>query len=368
MISNKKLYWILQILGWGAYTAIQLAFGLFSEALITTQGTVSLRAIMFLVAESILFFLITHYVRIFVKRRNWLNYDLKKLLVRVMFTSFGMGALLYFIRIPVLYSLSLFRLNITFDLAQFIGLTFIYSLIFFFWLLIYFAYHYFYRYNESLKYENLSKEIELNHLRAQINPHFFFNALNSIRALVDEDQQKSKNAINYLSGILRNSLSQDKKSFTKVKDEIKTVKAYLNLEVIRFEERLKVSYDISPDCNDMLIPPMMVQTIVENGVKHGIAQLIEGGVIELKTTLQNNYLVISVRNNGQLRASFEDLSTRGGIGIKNTIKRLRLLYGEKASFTIYNDDPTHVVSVIKIPFDNNNTLLTAQPQDEAKAS
>jgi two-component system, LytTR family, sensor kinase len=368
MISNKKLYWILQVLGWSAYTAIQIAGGLFSGALITTQNGVNLRGMMFLLAESILFFLITHYVRIFVKRKNWLNFDLKKLLLRVLVTSFGMGILLYFIRIPVLYSLSLFRLNITFDGAQFIGLTFIYSLIFFFWLLIYFAYHYFYRYNESLKYENLSKEIELNHLRAQINPHFFFNALNSIRALVDEDPQKSKNAINYLSGILRNSLSQDKKSFTKVKDEIKTVKAYLNLEVIRFEERLKVSYDISPDCNDMLIPPMMVQTIVENGVKHGIAQLIEGGVIELKTTLQNNYLVISVRNNGQLRASFEDLSTRGGIGIKNTIKRLRLLYGEKASFTIYNDDPTHVVSVIKIPFDNNKTLLTAQPQDEVKVS
>lgn len=359
MITNKKLYWILQLLGWSAYTAIQIAGGIFSGALITAQNTVNLRGLMFLVAEAILFFLTTHYVRVFIKRRNWLNFDLKKLLVRIVFMSFAMGFLLYFIRIPVLYVLSLFKLNIIFNAAQFVGLTFIYSLIFFFWLLIYFAYHYFYRYNESLKYENLSKEIELNHLKAQINPHFFFNALNSIRALVDEDPQKSKNAINYLSGILRNSLSQDKKSFTKVKDEIKIVKAYLNLEVIRFEERLKVSYDICADCNDVLIPPMMVQTIVENGVKHGIAQLIEGGVIELKTTLQNNYLVISVRNNGQLHTSFDELITKGGIGIKNTVKRLRLLYGEKASFTIYNDDPAHVVSVIKIPLDKDKKILAA---------
>lgn len=360
MISNKKLYWILQALGWSAYTAIQIAGGLFSGALINAQGTISVRGLTFLVAEAILFFLITHYVRIFVKRKNWLNFDLRKLLIRVMFTSFGMGLLLYFIRIPVLYVLNLFKLNVIFDAAQFVGLTFIYSLIFFFWQLIYFAYHYFYRYNESLKYENLSKEIELNHLRSQINPHFFFNALNSIRALIDEDPEKSKNAINYLSGILRNSLSQDKKSFTKVKDEIKTVKAYLNLEVIRFEERLKVSYDISPDCNDILIPPMMVQTIVENGVKHGIAQLIEGGVIELKTSMQNNFLVISVRNNGQIRTSFDELITKGGIGIKNTVKRLRLLYGEKASFMICNDDPAHVVSVIKIPLDKDKKILAAQ--------
>jgi sensor histidine kinase YesM len=292
MISNKKLYWILQVLGWSAYTAVQIVGGIISGALITAQNDINLKGIAFLVVEAILFFLITHYVRIFVQRKNWLGFNLRKLLWKIMLTSLGMGFLLYVIKIPVLFVLSLFKLNVVFDIVQVIALSFIYSLIFFLWLLIYFAYHYFYRYNESLKYENLSKEIELNHLRAQINPHFFFNALNSIRALVDEDPEKSKNAINYLSGILRNSLSQDKKSFTKVKEEIKTVKAYLNLEVIRFEERLKVSYDISPDCNDILIPPMMVQTIVENGVKHGIAQLIEGGVIELKTTMQNNYLVI----------------------------------------------------------------------------
>jgi two-component system, LytTR family, sensor kinase len=349
MISNKKLYGILQILGWSTYTAIQIAVGFFSGALITTQNTVSYRGIMFLVAEAILFFFITHYIRRFIKQRNWLNYDMRRLLVRILLTSVGLGFLLYFVRIPVLYMLSLFKLNIIFDSAQFIGLTSIYSLIFFLWMLIYFAYHYFYRYNESLKYENLLKEIELNHLKSQINPHFFFNALNSIRALVDEDPQKSKNAINYLSGILRNSLSQDKKSFTKVKDEIKTVRAYLNLEVIRFEERLKVSYDISPNCNDILIPPMMVQTIVENSVKHGIAPLIEGGIIELKTAIQNNYLMISVRNNGQVHLPMEDLIAKGGIGIQNTVKRLRLLYGEKASFTIYNDDSCHVMSVITIP-------------------
>ncbi|HEY0740531.1 MAG TPA: histidine kinase [Chryseosolibacter sp.] len=354
MISNKKLYWILQILGWTAYTAVQLVAGIFSGALITAENEINERGVLFLVAEAVLFFILTHYVRSFIKARNWLNFDLKKLMLKVTLTSLALGLALYIVRIPVLYLLSSFRLNVVFDPAQIIALVFIYSLIFFFWLLIYFAYHYFFRYNESLKYENLSKEIELSHLKSQINPHFFFNALNSIRALVDEDPEKSKNAINYLSWMLRHSLSQDKTSFTKVKDEIKTVKAYLNLEVIRFEERLKVSYDLAREAEDILIPPMMVQTIVENGIKHGISQLIQGGIIEIQTALINNFLVISVRNNGQIHQPLEQLVQRGGIGIKNTIKRLEILYGQKASFEIYNQDGSHVVSVIKIPVGKNN--------------
>lgn len=349
MISNKKLYWILQVLGWTAYTVVQMIVGFVSGALITAQNTVNGKGIAILVTEALLFFLITHYVRGFIKKRNWLNFQLRKLLVKVVATSLVLGSILYVVKIPVLYVINSFRLNVSFDPPQIIALIFIYSLFFFFWLLIYFAYHYFYRYNESLKYENLSKEIELSHLKSQINPHFFFNALNSIRALVDEDPEKSKNAINYLSGMLRHALSQDKTSFTKVKDEIKTVKAYLNLEVIRFEERLKVSYDLAPECNDILIPPMMVQTIVENGIKHGISQLIEGGKIEITTSLLNRYLVISVRNNGQIRQNINELSSRGGIGIKNTMKRLDILYGEKASFNIYNQDAYHVISVIRIP-------------------
>jgi two-component system, LytTR family, sensor kinase len=350
MISNKKLYWILQLLGWAGYTTAQLVAGLFSGALISSDG-INERGVLILVAESVLAFSITHYVRHFIKQRNWLSFDLRKLMVRVLLTSITMGLALYLIRLPVFFLLNSFRFNVMFDPAQIIALVFIYSMIFFFWLLIYFAYHYFYRYNESLKYENLSKEIELSHLKSQINPHFFFNALNSIRALVDEDPEKSKNAINYLSGMLRHSLSQDKTSFTKVKDELKTVNAYLNLEVIRFEERLKVSYDLAPECNDILIPPMMVQTIVENGIKHGISQLIQGGIIEIKTALKNDFLVISVRNNGQINQPLGELMIRGGIGIKNTIKRLQILYGEKASFDIYNQDASHVMSVIKIPLE-----------------
>ena len=126
-------------------------------------------------------------------------------------------------------------------------------------------------------------EIELNNLKSQLNPHFIFNALNSIRALVDENPSKSKQAINQLSNILRNSLASDKKGLTKFEDEIKIVKDYLGLESIRFEERLKTEFEIHPESQKFLVPPLMIQTLVENGIKHGISKLTPGGVIQLKT-------------------------------------------------------------------------------------
>src|SRR5688572_32938851 len=99
--------------------------------------------------------------------------------------------------------------------------------IFFLWYVLYFTYHYFDQYNKSLKYEASVVQIELNNLRSQLNPHFIFNALNSIRALVDENPYKSKEAINQLSNILRNSLTAEKKGLTKFENELKFVQDYL---------------------------------------------------------------------------------------------------------------------------------------------
>src|SRR5690606_5122792 len=137
---------------------------------------------------------------------------------------------------------------------------------FFLWFVLYFSYHYFDQYNKSLKYEASMVQIELNNLKSQLNPHFIFNALNSIRALVDENPEKSKQAINQLSNILRNSLATDKKRLTKFGDELKIVRDYLGLENIRFEERLKTRFDIDPQSHRFNVPPLMIQTLVENGI------------------------------------------------------------------------------------------------------
>jgi LytS/YehU family sensor histidine kinase len=243
--------------------------------------------------------------------------------------------------------LGLFDKRVAFDPDRIGGLTSVYAVIFFLWLVLYFTYHYFDEYNKALKYEASMIEIELKNLKSQLNPHFIFNALNSIRALVDENPSKSKQAINQLSNILRNSLATDKKGLTKFDDELKIVKDYLGLESIRFEERLKTEFDIDPASQNFLVPPLMIQTLVENGIKHGISRLTQGGLIQMKTNVEGRKLRIRIRNSGQLINGTR--RSERGLGLKNTMQRLKLIYGDDASFRIVNENDNFVLTEIIIP-------------------
>jgi LytS/YehU family sensor histidine kinase len=222
--------------------------------------------------------------------------------------------------------------------------------------MVYFLFHFLDSYNQSLKYQAKINEIQLNHLKSQLNPHFIFNALNSVRALVDEDPAKAKLAITQLSNILRFSLMMDKKRTIDFENEINTVKDYLNLETIRFEERLQVNYDIEPSAYDYKIPPMMLQTIVENAIKHGISNRVKGGLVEIKCKEGiTDDLIIQVKNSGQLKNNtIGRKKEREGHGINNTMQRLKLIYGDRATFKIYNSESDFVITEIKIPKQNPN--------------
>lgn len=345
MVDNKKrLYWILQISGWAAYAILQIMF----SALASEQGF-SWNRTLFFVAEALLFLLITHRFRLILKNRKWINLNIPNLLLRVVFASALMGVIIYILRIPI--SIITGRPSVlyaAFDIEQALGLSAVYMIFFFLWSVFYFTYHYLAQYNKSLKYEASMIEIELNNLKSQLNPHFIFNALNSIRALVDENPSKSKQAINQLSNILRNSLTFEKRGLTKFDDELKIVKDYLSLESVRFEERLKTDLQIDPESSKFLVPPFMIQTLVENGIKHGISRLTQGGAIQLRTAVEKGRLQILIRNSGQLVPS----SRRGkttGLGLKNTRQRLKLLYGDEASFRIVNENDTFVLTEIILP-------------------
>jgi len=188
-------------------------------------------------------------------------------------------------------------------------------------------------------------------LKSQLNPHFIFNALNSIRALVDENPQKCKKAITQLSNILRSSLASDKNKLTKFQDELLMVTAYLGLESIRFEERLKTEFDIDEDSYNFLVPPLMLQTLVENGIKHGISKLKEGGFIKLKTSVVDEKLQIQIRNSGYYENGKKE-SKNGGLGLNNTYKRLNLLYHDDAEFRVFNEDEHTVLTELIIPKSN----------------
>lgn len=265
-------------------------------------------------------------------------------IIRIVLASLILGTVMYFLRIPVSIPLALFNPSVAFNGLHILGQSVYYAFIFFLWSVFYFIYNYFERYNKSLKLEATVKEIELSNLKAQLNPHFIFNAMNSIRALIDENPVKSKEAITQLSNILRNSLASDKRGLTKFEDELKIVKDYLSLESIRFEERLHTEYEIATGSNDFWVPPFMIQTLVENGIKHGISQLTEGGTIILKTVIVDDELKIQISNSGHYVNG-----RKKGLGLTNTIQRLKLLYGDAAYLQISNEKNNFVLTEIKIP-------------------
>lgn len=347
-MNKRRLYWLLQIGGWLSFALVQIA----GFVLLGGQ-VVDKSKIIFWLVEASLFLLFTHFFRILIIRWGWLALGMARLIPRMLIAIFVLSIVLYFARLVVSIPLDIYTPS-ALRLINILGLSFVYAGILFVWSVLYFIYHYFEQYNISLKHEAAIHEIELNNLKSQLNPHFIFNALNSIRALVDENPVKSKNSITQLSNILRNSLASDKKRLTKFESELRTVKDYLGLESIRFEERLNTKFEIHPDSNEYKVPPLMLQTLVENGVKHGISKLKEGGIIKLSTHIENEDLVIKIQNSGQLKNTTTKSanSDKGGLGLKNTIKRLNLIYGDQASFKIYNDSNNTVVTELKLPKSN----------------
>jgi LytS/YehU family sensor histidine kinase len=214
------------------------------------------------------------------------------------------------------------------------------------WNLIYFTYHYVVKSQQEqldkVKLQSLVKELELKTIKAHINPHFIFNALNSIRALVDENPVRARQAITELSNLLRSSMQAEKVETTPLSRELNIVKDYLALEHIRFEDRLNVEYEIDDDTLGQPVPPMMLQTLVENAIKHGISKKMEGGVIKIISDFKEDHHELIVRNTGHLNGDFNP----DGFGLYSTESRLKLMYGDKAKFEIRNVKESEMVEAI----------------------
>jgi two-component system, LytTR family, sensor kinase len=343
-MNRSKLYWILQLLGWGSYALINLIF-------VSLESRISWIQVGAFSSLAAFYFLSTHAFRLLIINRYWLRFDFTKLLVYTIFVVLVLSILNTFAQILINLLFGTLNPEQDFRVIVLVVNVFVSFLFYSLWSMLYFLFHFLDNYNQSLKYQAKINEIQLNHLKSQLNPHFIFNALNSVRALVDEDPIKAKSAITQLSNILRFSLTLDHKKIIEFETEINTVKDYLNLELIRFEERLQIIYDIEPVAFEYRVPPMMLQTIVENAIKHGISNRLKGGLIEIKCYEgHTDHLFIQVKNSGQLRSG--NLTKRrdsGGHGINNTIQRLKLIYGSNASFRIFNSGNEFVITEIKIP-------------------
>lgn len=345
MLNKIPKYWICQIVGWGASLAVSTFFYL----------TLSVRKVdhfLLLITISVLLgIIVTHLMRMVIREYNVLN---KKLQTQII--SFVILTLVF----AVVYACADVAIENVFNLRDMGGPKISLSneiartainnfFLLFIWNLIYFTYHYVERNRrhevDTLKLQSVVKELELKTIKSHINPHFIFNALNSIRALVDENPTRARTAITELSNILRSSMQAEKLETVPLERELNIVKDYLALEKMRFEERLTIEMEIDEDTLGQPVPPMMLQTLVENAIKHGISKKISGGTIKVISDFVNDHHELVVQNSGQLNSSINE----DGFGVKSTQYRLNLLYQGKATFEIKNINSDMVESRITMP-------------------
>jgi signal transduction histidine kinase len=338
----QRNYWICQIAGWLGMVLIEISNYTF---FIAKQFIPELALSFFLQAVSGI--LIMHAYRWYLKRtgftwqansRIWIKAFIETVILACLQTIAANAIFVLQYGQPYMEQFSLVDVvgNI-YNWMRYIGV----------WVIIYFMYQILRQSNAieraKILAEKNSKQVELELLKTQLNPHFLFNALNSIKALVIIDPEKCRNAIVQLSEILRFTLQYSREKTIPLEQELAEVEKYLSLEQLRFAGRLQVEIQPSSWVAQCTIPPAMLLTLAENAVKHGIGQLEEGGSITIYTTLRDNLLHIHIHNSGHYQPK-----EHTGIGLKQIRTRLEAIYGEQASLNIHNDN-NKVLAELIIP-------------------
>jgi two-component system sensor histidine kinase AlgZ len=188
---------------------------------------------------------------------------------------------------------------------------------------------------ESRESELQARDAELRALKAQINPHFLFNSLNSITALTAVDPARAREMCIRLSDFLRKTLGLGERESISWREELELSRIYLEVEQIRFGSRLRVEMDVDDACSDCMIPPLLLQPLIENAVKHGIATLVDGGTIKVEGRVIGGQLEVRIEN------GFDPESPtprRSGLGLRNVRSRLETRFGSAASLTAHAGD------------------------------
>jgi sensor histidine kinase YesM len=337
-ISN---YWWCQIFGWGI---VGLSFLVYANFIRKEIHFDYFLKVTFIAVAGLVS---THLLRWFMKKNNWLLLPVEKIIVRLAVAVF-LTSVLYSALVLMLDQISGLdenRRNLDFLTRLFTNILNL-GIFIIPWVLFYYFYHYLVKSRkqqlDTLKLEALVRELELKTIKAHINPHFIFNALNSIRALIDEDPSRARNAVTHLSNILRSSMQAEKLETVPLERELNIVKDYLALEYIRFEDRLKIEYSIDADTLNQPVPPMMLQTLVENAIKHGIGKQLKGGLVTVSSDFKNDYHQLIVQNSGHLNGH----ANADGFGLSSTRNRLDLMFGGKAQFDITQNGELVVAKVL----------------------
>ena len=344
--NNITFYWKCQIIGWGLVSLYWLYI-----ALIRDDYSIFL-AICNYVLDVAIGIMLTHIYRKLAIKYHWNSLSIGKLLLilipSVVLLAFSFMILVnlkwyYFWEHVANQNFGLFQMLFDWDPVFITGLRLM-SI----WLLSYHLYNY---HNRELHISKLNAELlmaakqaQLDNLLTQLNPHFLFNCMNSIKSLVIENPTSARRSIDLLSDLLRSSLDQKDNELILIKEELQLVRDYFELEKIRYESRLEYVIDVDTRLEANRIPKFSIQLLVENAIKHGIDKYIEGGCITISISTKNDFIQIKVENPGKIMSN-----DAHGIGLKNLKERLQIQFDGKAHFVMEEKAEHKVAVTILIP-------------------
>jgi two-component system sensor histidine kinase AlgZ len=348
-------YWACQVLGWGLN-----AFAQINSAVSTVPDPFG-RATVELVLLNILALALTHLLRGVLKRRQWHTLTVGRLLPRLLLSSVAMGLLLsilmHFMSVALLWTGPIEDTERLPAIARWLVAlnpmvlrTVNWSAMFFLWVVLYLCITSLRdRRSGELRQSELRRALQLAELRllkSQLNPHFLFNSLNSVRALIADDPSGAQRAVTQLARTLRYTLSAGQEELVSLERELEIVDDYLELESLRLGERLRIDRHVNAPADRTRIPVMLLQTVVENAIKHGIAELPDGGVLRIRADVREDALTIEVENP---RPATPGRTANEGVGLRNAAERLRLLFGAGAMLHLDLSHPGMATTRIRIP-------------------
>lgn len=341
-MGRNRIYWLCQVGGWGGLLAVDLFFVWQMEGL-------RWQAVVFVGSVCLAGLVSTHLARLWIRAHGWVNLGIRPLLPRVLGISLLVAAGMVAVNAGLAQFLPREGAREEMPAAAYLGFLLFWSFIVMGWMVIYFGAHYFEDREraraEKWQLEAAVTEAELKALKSQLDPHFMFNCLNSIRALIVDDPPAAQRMVTQLATLLRYTLKTGDATTVPLGQELECVRTYLGLESIRLEERLRYRIEAAEATLEMPVPPMVVQTLVENGIKHGVSASPEGGEIVVQTHLSDGLLHVHVTNTGQLRES----GRGSGVGLKNAMERIRLLYGDQASLNLVARAENTVRADLEVP-------------------
>jgi hypothetical protein len=353
--KSQLVYWVFQLTGWGVITLGRFMGG------VTVLDLAWPRLLLELLLVNTLGLVLSHRLRDFARRNRWHALPIRKLAWRILVVSFVCGApigiVTQFTYLSALvdpgtllrqYAPALqIQLALPFAIALEIAN---WTAVFIVWLVIYFTALAVREHRSAqLKQSELTRALQLAELRllkSQLNPHFLFNALNTVRSLIADNPGRAQSAVTHLANTLRYTLSSRQEELVTLSQELDIVADYLELESMRFEDRLRIETAIPPEASAARIPVMLLQTLVENAIKHGIAELPTGGALRISAVVQDEVLIMEVENP---RPAAPTRESQESVGLRNARDRLRMLFGARASLDLDLSKPAIATARLRVP-------------------